>query len=1052
MEKNLEKIKKFVGSSEFIKGRNYLKYYVRPQGVVMGEGASTFLFDVESESTYDVYKVRINVNKGEILSSSCTCPQHARAGVCKHVAASLINHREEIFNFDPKERVLNISRQILKEFKPEVTNTKREVKKELTLEVELNVERYNGVHVGLKIGLTRPYAVRNKLGNFFKCYIENTGELEFGKQFTYDPNKHFFNLNDEKIIDFLYQYCDIHGNAYYANGNNLYLDGRDAIKLLQFLKNKPFKFNDKEIIAIIDKFPYDVNLTKNDDNEYIFKVDMSESGQPITNDYEYYISNNVCYHLNKKQKQLLKIMADNNVSELVFEESNLDSFVKGILPVVKDQIILDEKLSSSIVIASKPVAKLYFDLKKNITCNIKLKYNDMEIDYFDNDDKVLRDQEYENEIIDDLLMLGFKLENKKIYLDDIDRIGEFFETGLDELTNKYEVYTSQKIKDTSIIKNNSITSTFSIGQDNIMKFDFDLGNIETSEIDSLMSSMRSKKKYFKLKNGNILNLENNDNLKELESFMDTMNMSGEDIENGYVPKYRALYIDSLKSDYNIIKTDNIFDEFIQNFNEYKNIKLKLSKKEKETLRDYQETGVRWLYNIYKCGFGCILADEMGLGKSIQIIYFIKKLLAEDDTSKFLIVVPTALVYNWENEFKKFAPDLKYQAFAGNKAKRREQLEHDQPNIYITSYGLVREDADIYTNMTFKACIVDEAQTIKNPGAGITKMVKKINAETHIALTGTPIENSAIELWSIFDFIMPGFLASEQTFHRKYSVKDFDDNTNEKLALLNKQISPFILRRKKQDVLKDLPDKIENTIYIDLTEKQKKLYAAEVARVRKEMDEIMESEGIEKARFMLLQLMLKLRQICIDPRIVFENYNETSSKIENLIKVVKELIENGHKILLFSTFKTAIDLVKQEFDSNGITNYMIDGSVPSKKRMELVDKFNSDDTNVFLITLKSGGTGLNLTSADVVIHLDIWWNPQAENQATDRAHRIGQKNTVEVIKLISTGTIEEKILELQNKKKLLSDKIIEGDNRDQNLLSKLSAKDIKNLLSFENKDE
>lgn len=1050
MNEELKKIKEIVGDSDFLKGKSYPKYYIDYNGVEQKNNKAIFHFEVESERTYSVYKVNIESEKNNVIGNSCTCPQHKVFGSCKHVAACLINYRDEIFNFDPKERMLKLSKQILEEFKPTVT--KHEIKQELTFEVELNYDEYNNSYqIILKMGKDRLYLVRYRLGDVFKCYMENEGEVVFGKQFTYNPNKFFFNKEDEKIIEFLYQCFDNRGNAYYANASYLYLPDNEFVKFINLLRNKNFKINGKQIIGFVDKFPYETTLTKQD-NEYIFTLNTNNEVKPLTNNFEYFVSGNVCYHLSKKYRELLKIMFANNINQLVFEENNLDSFVKGILPIVKDEIKVDEKLSDEVVISSKPESKLYFDLKKNIDCKIKFNYNDNEIDYFDNNEKILRDYDYENEIIDDLLMRGFTINDKKIILDDIDKIGEFFETGLEELTNKYDVYTSQKIKDTSIIKNNSITSTFSIGQDNIMNFSFDLGSIQSSELDDILASVKSKKKYFKLKSGDLINISDDDNLKELETFMDTMNMSSKDLENGVVPKYRALYIDSLKDNYNIIKTDNMFDDFIKNFNEYKNTKLKLTKTEKNVLRDYQEVGVKWLYNIYKCGFGGILADEMGLGKSIQIIYFIKKLLEEDKTSKFLIVVPTSLVYNWENEFKKFAPKLNYQVFAGVKSKRRESLENDNPSIYITSYGLVREDADIYTNIPFKVCIIDEAQTIKNPAAGVTKIVKKINAATKIALTGTPIENSAIELWSIFDFIMPGFLASELTFHRKYSVKDFDDDTNQKLALLNKQISPFILRRKKQDVLTDLPDKIENNIYIELTEKQKKLYAAEVTKVRKEMDEIMANEGIEKARFMLLQLILKLRQICIDPRLIFDNYNETSSKMENLVKVVKELIDNGHKILLFSSFRTAIDLVSKEFNKNKITSYIINGSVPPKKRMELVEKFNSDDTNCFLITLKSGGTGLNLTSADVVIHLDIWWNPQAENQATDRAHRIGQKNKVEVIKLISTGTIEEKILELQNKKKMLSDKIIEGDNRDKNIISKLSEKDIKNLLSFENKDE
>ena len=1048
MVNDIDRIKSVVNNSDFIKGRTYPSYYIDYLGVEQKSNNNVFHFEVESERTYDIYKVNIEGVKNSINGVNCTCPQFRTTHSCKHIAACLINYKDEILSFDPKERLLNISNEIIKYFKP--VDTKREVKKQVRLEVEFN-EGYRGYILTLKIGIERLYSVRHKLGEIFKCFDDNNGSVEFGKQFTYDPNKHFFNNEDMEIIDFLYRYFESRGNVRYASLNNICFNGRDLVRLIDLVKKKNIKINGNSIVAIIEKFPFDVKLTKEGD-EYIFDIDFNDKAKVITDNYEYILLNNILYHLSKKYRELLQILIENKVRQLMFNESNLESFTKGILPIVKDQIILDEKVSDKIVISSKPECKLYFDFKNNIDGKIKLKYNDNEIDYFDKTDNIVRDTDYEDSVLDDLFNIGFNIDNNKLILDDIDKIGEFFETGLEELTNKYDVYTSQKIKDTSIIKNNGITSSFSIGQDNIMSFSFDLGKINTKELDSILDSVKKKKKYFKLKSGDLINIEDDDNLKQLESFMDTMNMSGSDIENGTIPKYRALYIDSLKSDYNIIKTDNLFDNFIANFNEYKNALVKLTKKEKEVLRDYQELGVKWLYNIYKCGFGGILADEMGLGKSLQIIYFIKKLLEEDENSKFLIVVPTALVYNWENEFKKFAPNLNYQAFSGNKVKRREALEHDNPNIYITSYGLIREDADIYTNMNFKLCIVDEAQTIKNPTAGITKMVKKINSETRIALTGTPIENSTIELWSIFDFIMPGFLAGEKAFHSKYNVKEFTDDTNKLLELLNKQISPFILRRKKKDVLKDLPDKIENNIYIDLTDKQKKLYAAEVARVRKEMDEIIATQGISKARFLILQLLTKLRQMCIDPRLIFDNYNETSSKMENLIKVVKELIDNGHKMLIFSTFKTALDLVKQELDKNKISSYMITGEVSSKKRMELVDKFNSDSTNCFLITIKAGGTGLNLTSADVVIHLDIWWNPQAENQATDRVHRIGQKNKVEVIKLVSTGTIEEKILELQNKKKLLSDKVIEGDTRGENMISKLSAKDIKNLLSYENKDE
>ena len=348
-------------------------------------------------------------------------------------------------------------------------------------------------------------------------------------------------------------------------------------------------------------------------------------------------------------------------------------------------------------------------------------------------------------------------------------------------------------------------------------------------------------------------------------------------------------------------------------------------------------------------------------------------------------------------------------------------------------------------MNFELCVVDEAQNIKNYQAQMTREIKKIKAKCKIALTGTPVENNVTELWSIFDFIMPGYLNSVVKFREKYNIKDVDEKGLEVLNNLSNQIKPFILRRKKSDVVKSLPKKIENKIYIDLPDKQKMLYMKVLKDTKKEMDEMIRDGGFEKSRMKILQLLMKLRQICIDPSVMYENYTGDRVKIDELLRVVKESIDNNHKILIFSSFKRVLDNVKELFAKNNITYYMIDGSVKSKDRMDMVDKFNNDDTNCFLITLKSGGTGLNLTGADTVIHLDIWWNPQVENQATDRAHRIGQTKTVSVIKLVTKGTIEERIIELQDKKKILSENLIEGKS-DSESLSSLSEKDIKKLLS------
>ena len=703
------------------------------------------------------------------------------------------------------------------------------------------------------------------------------------------------------------------------------------------------------------------------------------------------------------------------------------------------------------------IISFYFDLKKDvITCDLKMDYDGTIINYFSQNTKILRDDEKENEAIELLRNCNFDIDysKKRIELTNMDDIALFIDEKISLFSSKYKVYTTKKLDNVNILKKSKVESNFSIGKDNIMTYNFKADNIDTNELNKIVSTMKNKKRYYKLKNGNIVDLYQNDELKELTNVLSDLDLSKDEIINGNVsiPKYRAFYINSLKENkYKSITTNYSFDKFINDFLKYKNTNIKFDNHDDKTLRDYQKDGVKWLYTLYKCDLGGILADEMGLGKSIQTISFIKQILSKKKDAKIMIVCPTSLVYNWKKEFDKFAKELKYVTVSESKEKRLEIIkDFDKYNIFITSYGLIRNDNDEYEDKTFELCVIDEAQAIKNYQANMTREVKKIKARTKIALTGTPIENSVLELWSIFDFIMPGYLNSIMKFKEKFGIKDFDDDSLEKIKELNYLIKPFILRRKKKDVSKELPDKVENNVYLELPDVQKALYVKELNTCKKEMDELIKSEGFSKARFKILQLLTKLRQICVDPSVMYENYKYESIKVEKLVEIVKDYIAENHKILIFSSFKRVIENVQKRFDKEKISNYLIAGDVTSKKRMELVDKFNGDDTSCFLITLKSGGTGLNLTSADIVIHLDVWWNPQVENQATDRAHRIGQKNKVTVIKMITKGTIEERIIELQDKKKMLSDNLIEGKD-DSSLVSKLDKEDMIRLLSYD-KDE
>ena len=1046
----------FVTTTDIVKGKQYdkekISFIEKKESKGTYEDLTVFHFEVDSETKPTYYDVKIVLeNNKNILKCTCDCKAYRNFQSCKHIGAVFVNFYEFIF----KKSIINIhkiSDNILKKF---LIEEKSLIKKELKVELIINVTEkenyyyygnYTDFNIKIMLGEDKLYTLGNHISAFKSAYESKYGEVYFGRNFTYVPEK-FYIQSDAKTI--LEAYFNIYDGYY-----NRRIRNDEFKKFLNKIKDTKFVINNYQIDGIKEFFPIDSNLTKKD-NDYELDFDLDNILCLIYDDYEYILYKGSLYHLSKKEQELLEELQENKLNKLIIPKENVDTFTKGLLGILRKNLKIDATVND-IVLPKDILTKLYFDLRSTyVLVNVIFKYDELEINYFDKSNQVLRDMEYEAKVINDLLSYGFIIDKDKIILNDLDKEVEFLEQGLEILATKYEIFTTEKFKGINIKKKTSITSMFRIGKDNILSYDFNLGDINSNELVDIFANIKNKKKYYRLKNGDILNLEDS-SLKELSELKDDLELSDEEIlkGNGKLLKYRAIYLDSLKNTkYNIISTDNLFNNFIKNFYEYKDCNLTIPNKELSILRDYQITGVKWLYTLTKTGFGGILADEMGLGKTIQVIYYIKQILKEDKDSKFLIVVPTSLAYNWDHEFEIFGKNIKRKICVGAKNKRINILKNlKNSSVYITTYGLLREDEELYQDLNFHTMIIDEAQNIKNNMAGITKVVKKINANTKFALTGTPLENSILELWSIFDFIMPGYLANLTKFQNKYKIKDFDEDSEVLIKNLSKQINPFILRRKKQDVVKELPDKLINDIYIDLKDEQKKLYVAELNRVKEEMEKIIETQGINKARFLILQLLTKLRQICIEPKIIYENYSDGSNKIDQLDLLVSEYTKNNHKILIFSSFKTALKIVKEKLESAKIKSFMIDGSVPSKDRMKLVDEFNNnDDVKVFLIMLKSGGTGLNLASADVVIHLDLWWNPQAENQATDRAHRIGQKNTVEVIHLITKGTIEEKILELQTKKRLLSDKLIDGEKRDKNIVSELTKEDIKNLLSYENED-
>jgi len=571
---------------------------------------------------------------------------------------------------------------------------------------------------------------------------------------------------------------------------------------------------------------------------------------------------------------------------------------------------------------------------------------------------------------------------------------------------------------------------------------------DPEELAAILNSYHQHKKYHRLKSGDFVDLEDTSSIEDMEEVFSQLDLNDLEAIRDKVsaPLYRALYVDKLleKHDDIAARRDSHIRSLIKNFKDIKDSDIEVPAETADILRPYQEYGFKWLAVLEKTGFGGILADEMGLGKTLQMITLFLYNKENGEEKSALVVCPASLVYNWEEEIHRFAPSLKAQVIAGLPAKRKEALD-TRADVYITSYDLLKRDLKLYEGRAFSVCVIDEAQYIKNATAAQAKAVKVIQADHRFALTGTPIENRLSELWSIFDFLMPGLLYNNKTFMKKFEtpiVKNQDDNAAKKLRGFT---GPFILRRKKEEVLKDLPEKLEETRYARMEGEQQKLYDAEVAHMKKMLTIGMKNTdpseaGKEKIR--ILAELTRIRQICCDPSLAFDAYKGESAKREACMNLIQAAMEEGHRMLVFSQFTSMLALLEEDLKAAGISYYKIIGETPKEKRMEMVKAFNHNDVPVFLISLKAGGTGLNLTGADVVIHYDPWWNIAAQNQATDRAHRIGQTKKVTVYRLIMKDTIEEKIMNLQNVKQDLANAIIEGDHTS---LTQMSPEELMALL-------
>lgn len=621
-------------------------------------------------------------------------------------------------------------------------------------------------------------------------------------------------------------------------------------------------------------------------------------------------------------------------------------------------------------------------------------------------------------------------EKNLLYIPEEDEEAQYrlLSTGIAQFQQIAEVYISESLKRLRVLKSPKITMGITRNS-GLLDITLQTERLEPGELEGLLSSYRRRRKYYRLKNGDFLELEDN-GLSAVAELAEGLELSVEELEEGHIriPEYRSFYLDQvLRENEGIVevKRSSSYKAFLRSMKNVEDSDYEVPAGLNAELRPYQKFGFRWLMTLGAMGFGGILADDMGLGKTVQAIAYlvaVKENYEGDAPRRSLIICPASLVYNWESEIHRFAPGLTVETVVGGAGSRKEKIRKSRVDILLTSYDLLKRDVEAYQEALFDTVFVDEAQNIKNHGTQTAKAVKALGCARRFALTGTPIENSLSELWSIFDFLMPGFLGGYKHFKEKYEQPVAARQDEVAAERLRRMIRPFILRRLKKEVLKELPDKLEEVVYSRMETAQREIYEA---RVQKLLDSLsrQSQEEYRVGKLQILAELTHLRQLCCDPSLVYENYNGGAAKVDTCVELVNNAVEAGNKVLLFSQFTSMLDIIRRRLDEAGIGYYILTGSTSKEKRNELVKSFNGDGPPVFLISLKAGGTGLNLTAASIVIHFDPWWNQAAQNQATDRAHRIGQQQVVTVYKLIMKDTLEEKILEMQERKAGLSEEIM-----------------------------
>ncbi|MFA9558562.1 SNF2 helicase associated domain-containing protein [Evansella sp. AB-rgal1] len=1081
-----EEIAKLCSSMVLKRGK---EYYFRSE-------VEELVFDVEDLGFHaivhgtDTYEVDINAKlDGEITHFRCSCPAHEQySGICKHVVAVLFEMKsQESWELFPTERRVTSwdhktqspatdvdyyekmkANDIISSFqqiylkKQETYHDRDTLQVEYLIKLEPKMVSYRtaSIELELKVGPQRLYVVKD-LKEFLRV-VHYDHTLKFAKHFTYDPADYILSEEDKGIFQWLWRLYhlrdDQHRRLTFSHFRQDSKEERRSLDIpapvvMEFLE----KLQGRNVVVDIHGTEYkgfdlvngtlplqfSIGNSADHEGQFYFKWENDEDIAFFGTDYDVLFHRGQFYELEEGQGEAIELLIDHlakyHPAEMTITQDQLENFASLVLPQLQKVGEVDVAENVREKIQMEPLkGKLYVDYQEDrLTAELIFQYGDEQYSPFDPPQPysgrvTVRDMEKEYFLLSHVEKVPFKYNGRELYLEDFDEILDFVMEDLPLLSEWLDVFATTRVK--GLIYDPPERPSIKVEADerlNLLDVEFQMEGIDEREIDEILQALLSNKKYYKLSSGSFLNLED-DEFQQMKGMLADLDLSRSQVQHQTkIPMMKAF---QLSENYGFaLKKGKAFRSLLERMLHPEEVEAIIPEELDPILRDYQKTGFKWLKTLSHYGFGGILADDMGLGKTLQMITYLVDKKQEGMLGATLIICPSSLVYNWQKEIERFSPELSTVVVSGSVEERKEAIAvMDNKDIIITSYPLIRRDFDAYRDKVFSTLILDEAQYVKNDWTKTSKAVKAIQAKQAFALSGTPIENSLNELHSIFDLVLPGL------FKNKTAFKAMEQ---EKVA---KRIRPFVLRRLKKDVLTELPDKMESVQYTELTEEQKKVYLAQLRLIRNDAKEAIDSKTLQENRMKILAGLTRLRQICCHPALFMKDYSGGSGKMDRLFEYLEEAVASGRRVVLFSQFTQMLGLIKERLKVYGWDYHYLDGSTPSRDRVELADRFNNGEKDLFLISLKAGGTGLNLTGGDTVILFDSWWNPAVEEQAADRVYRFGQKNVVQVTKLITTGTIEEKIHKLQEQKRELLDRVIQPG---ETMISSLSKEDIEELLEI-----